>query len=67
MPLGLLSFGAELEQGSDSATFELYLNNDLNINGYWKQDSNGDWVNLASEAYGGSVSQVNDRLLLTFT
>ncbi|GAA3567052.1 hypothetical protein GCM10022265_16050 [Marinobacter xestospongiae] len=67
MPLGLLSFGAELEQGSDSATFELYLNSDLNINGYWKQDSNGDWVNLASEAYGGSVSQVNDRLLLTFT
>ena len=67
MPLGLLSFGAELEQGSDSATFELYLNGDLNINGYWKQDSDGDWVNLASEAYGGSVSQVNDRLLLTFT
>ena len=65
MPLGLLGFEATVDEG-DAVTFELFIAGSLNVNGYWKQDGSGEWVNLASEAYGGSMTQVNDRLLLTF-
>jgi hypothetical protein len=66
MPLGLISFKADVSNPGDIQNFNLLVSSEASVNGYWKQDSTGDWVNLASEAYGGSVSQVGNKLQLNF-
>jgi hypothetical protein len=38
----------------------------LGINGYWKQDNNGTWVNLASSVYGGTVVSEGGKTRLDF-
>jgi len=73
MPLGRISFAAHVGQSTATPavgiteTFSLYL--DANkladgsfwVNGYWKQDSAGNWVNLAH-----SLTVEGNRLRLDF-
>jgi hypothetical protein len=53
LPLGLISFTATLSQTSTvdhpaTETFSLYVENTVDVNGYWKLDANGIWNNLAT-------------------
>ncbi len=66
MPLGLISFDAEIEQPGGSETFSLYVDDSQIINGYWKQNAAGNWVNLASAEYGGRFVLEGDKLRLDF-
>jgi len=65
MPLGLISFTAQTD--TSTANFELLVDGDIAVNGYWKQDASGNWVNLASEAFGGSVITLDGTTRLSFT
>jgi len=47
-------------------TFSLYVDASLQINGYWKQNAAGTWVNLASVAYGGQVITEGGKTRLDF-
>ncbi len=67
MPLGMISFEADVQNAGEIETFSLYVDGSLNVNGYWKQNAAGDWVNLASEAYGGAVVSEGGRIRLDFT
>nr|WP_320051339.1 DUF4347 domain-containing protein [uncultured Desulfuromonas sp.] len=66
MPLGLISFVTDVENVGETETFSLYVDGSLEINGYWKQDSEGNWVNLASSDYGGAVVVEGDKIRLDF-
>ena len=47
-------------------TFSLYVDPILDVNGYWKQDANKTWVNLASAAYGGGIVSEGGKTRLDF-
>ncbi len=47
-PLGGIGFEVTVDSPGATETFSLYADDDLAINGYWKQEADGDWVNLAS-------------------
>ncbi|MDD3802243.1 MAG: hypothetical protein PHV45_08620, partial [Desulfuromonas thiophila] len=66
MPLGLISFTAAIGTIGATESFSLYVAGDIAVNGYWKQNAAGDWVNLASSAYGGAVIEQNGRTRLDF-
>ncbi|WPL11491.1 FG-GAP-like repeat-containing protein [Thiorhodovibrio litoralis] len=77
MPLGLIGFEAtaEVPDGTEHAgdiPFSLLVEKDPDIpdeeqiNGFWKQDSAGSWVNLASPEYGGQVTEVGGKVRLDF-
>ena len=66
MPIGLISFTVALAEGVSTESFSLYLDPVLGINGYWKQDSAGNWVNLASAPYGGKTVMEGGRIRLDF-
>lgn len=77
MPLGLLSFDAEVGNSGTvgvgvTETFSLYVekrvtaDGNLWVNGYWKQNAAGTWVNLASAAQGGGIVEEGGRLRLDF-
>jgi hypothetical protein len=66
MPLGLVAFTAALASGVSTEHFSLYVDPDLGINGYWKQDNSGTWANLASAPYGGETVMEGGRLRLDF-
>ncbi|MCW5238229.1 SwmB domain-containing protein [Verminephrobacter eiseniae] len=65
-PIGLLSFNVALAASGSRESFSLYLDPALGVNGYWAQDSRGNWVNLASEPYGGKMVTEGARLRLDF-
>jgi len=52
--------------GNPAETFSLYVDGSLPANGFWVQDSQGTWVNLASAAYGGRVVAQGNKLRLDF-
>ncbi|RZJ62802.1 MAG: hypothetical protein EON49_01115 [Acidovorax sp.] len=66
MPIGLVSFTVQLGQGKTGENFSLYLDPALGVNGYWKQDAGGQWVNIASEPYGGKTVLEGGRVRLDF-
>jgi len=66
LPLGLISFTAELQEVGQTETFSLYVDGSLNINGYWKPDANGIWTNLASPEQGGALTREGDKIRLDF-
>ena len=66
MPIGLVSFTIALGAGKTGENFSLYVDPALEANGYWKQDSSGTWVNIASEPYGGKMVMEGGRLRLDF-
>ncbi|GAB3460963.1 hypothetical protein GCM10027321_21090 [Massilia terrae] len=66
MPLGQISFQASVQAGA-TEHFSLFVDNGLAINGYWKQAANGDWVNLASAKFGGSMTMDGGKIRLDFS
>jgi hypothetical protein len=66
MPLGLISFTANVGTAGTSESFSLFVPDSVQINGYFKQASGGAWVNLASAEYGGQVVTVNGKTRLDF-
>ncbi|RQO81741.1 putative Ig domain-containing protein [Acidovorax sp. FJL06] len=66
MPIGLVSFTVALGAGKTGENFSLYVDPALGVNGYWKQDSHGQWVNLASEPYGGKTVMEGGKMRLDF-
>jgi hypothetical protein len=70
MPLGLIAFVADvgLSGGATGTTetFSLYVESTIGVNGYWKQDANHDWVNLASALYGGQMVAEGGKTRLDF-
>ena len=61
-PLGFLSFAATISTPGATETFSLYVDSGLGVNGYWKQDASGTWVNLAS-----SVTQEGGKTRVGFS
>ncbi|MBS0346675.1 MAG: DUF4347 domain-containing protein [Proteobacteria bacterium] len=66
MPLGLISFSANVAAANTTESFSLYVDSTLGVNGYWKKNTAGTWVNLASEAYGGKIVSEGGKLRLDF-
>ena len=77
MPLGLISFSATVGVSDvvDASTglptgvaetFSLYVDPTLGVNGYWKENTSGTWVNLASQAYGGGLVTEGGQTRLDF-
>ncbi|MDC7702727.1 DUF4214 domain-containing protein [Vogesella indigofera] len=66
MPLGLIAFKANAGSAGASKGFSLYVDSSVSVNGYWKKLGN-DWVNLASEQYGGKVVSEGGKTRLDFT
>jgi hypothetical protein len=76
MPLGLIAFSATVglnttgNEGAPAlgvtAPFSLYVDPALGVNGYWKQDANKTWVNLASAAFGGKIVTEGGKTRLDF-
>jgi hypothetical protein len=64
-PLGLIDFTATTTVGK-TETFTLFVDSSLGVNGYWKQNEAGTWVNLASQPFGGSTSLVGNKIRLDF-
>ncbi|MEJ8838671.1 choice-of-anchor U domain-containing protein [Ramlibacter sp. AN1133] len=64
-PLGLIDFTAATTVGK-TETFTLFVDSNLGVNGYWKQDDGGTWVNLASRPFGGSTTLVGNKIRLDF-
>jgi autotransporter-associated beta strand protein len=48
MPLGQISFTATVSSPGVNETFSLLIDGDIPINGYYKQNAAGAWVNLAT-------------------
>jgi len=65
-PLGLLSFAAQVDIPGSSETFSLFVDANLGINGYFKKDANGVWVNLADPANGGQIVTEHGKTRLDF-
>lgn len=65
-PLGLIGFTANIDTQGSSETFSLFVDAKLGVNGYWKKDVSGTWVNLASEAFGGKMVEEGGKLRLDF-
>ncbi|TCP10971.1 DUF4347 domain-containing protein [Simplicispira metamorpha] len=65
-PLGLLSFTATVATQGSTGSFSFYLDGALGINGYFKQNTSGAWVNLADPANGGRVVNENGKTRLDF-
>ncbi len=68
-PLGMIGFTATASAEGATEDFTLIIHSDQLINGYWKLDSNNNWVNLASAEYGGQVLTESGvtRLLFSIT
>jgi VCBS repeat-containing protein len=61
MPLGGLSFGATVTQGA-AESFSIFVDRSVGANGYWAQNSAGNWVNLATK-----IETVGDKTRIDFT
>ncbi len=67
LPLGQISFVAEVKSAGTTEHFSIYVDGAIPINGYFKQDKGGQWVNLADAAHGGKVVTEGGRTRLDFT
>jgi len=67
MPLGLISFSANVGAPGTTETFSLYVDPSLGVDAYFKKNAAGTWVNLASPEYGGKVITEGGKTRLDFT
>lgn len=74
MPLGGISFTAQAVDGGGSGetlavpeTFSLYVDKDLDINGFWVTGTDGVLYNLASAVNGGQIVEEGGKLRVDFT
>lgn len=65
-PLGLLAFAAKVDIPGSNETFSLFIDASLGVNGYFKQNASGVWVNLADPANGGQLVTENGKTRLDF-
>lgn len=65
-PMGMIAFKADVGTAGKTENFSLYVDKSLSVNGYWKLDKFGDWVNLASEEYGGKLVVEGEKIRLDF-
>ncbi|MCW8155313.1 DUF4214 domain-containing protein [Stutzerimonas stutzeri] len=65
-PLGLLAFAAKVDIPGSNETFSLFIDAGLGVNGYFKQNASGVWVNLADPANGGQLVTENGKTRLDF-
>lgn len=65
-PLGLLAFTAKVDIPGSNETFSLFIDASLDVNGYFKQNASGVWVNLADAANGGQLVTENGKTRLDF-
>ncbi|MDR5865093.1 DUF4214 domain-containing protein, partial [Halomonas campisalis] len=66
MPVGMISFEANLPTPGIQQNFSLFLEGGVLVNGYWKQDAQGDWINLASPEHGGRTYHMGNKTRLDF-
>jgi hypothetical protein len=66
MPIGLIAFSSTVATPGSSSSFSLYVDSSLSFNGYWKQNQDGIWTNLASPAFGGSITPEGGKLRIDF-
>lgn len=68
MPLGMIAFEALLgdDRIGSTQTFSLYVDDTTAVNGFWKQNNQEEWVNLASADYGGQIVLEGNRIRLDF-
>ncbi|MES2756238.1 MAG: Ig-like domain-containing protein [Pseudomonadota bacterium] len=66
MPIGLIAFRSDVATVGQVGNFSLYVDSTLSINGYWKLNAAGAWVNLASTPYGGNVVIEGGKTRLDF-
>ncbi|SDM30239.1 hypothetical protein SAMN05428957_10493 [Oryzisolibacter propanilivorax] len=64
--LGLLHSSVRISTWGGSETFSLYVEGGQAINGYWLQDQEGAWTNLASAELGGQIVQEGGKQRLDF-
>jgi len=64
--MGMIAFKADVGTAGKTENFSLYVDKSLSVNGYWKLDKFGDWVNLASEEYGGKLVVEGEKIRLDF-
>jgi hypothetical protein len=62
MPIGQLDFTIGNVTPGGTATVSIYVDSALHVNGYFKQDAGGAWVNLAT-----SVIAVGSKTKITFS
>jgi hypothetical protein len=62
MPVGQFDFTIGKVAPGGTATVSLYVDAALHVNGYFKQDAGGNWVNLAT-----SVTTVGSKTKVTFS
>ncbi|MCW8164144.1 hypothetical protein D8B22_16030 [Verminephrobacter aporrectodeae subsp. tuberculatae] len=67
VPIGLMDLVATPETVGGSVNFSLYLDPNMDVNGYWVMDGPGGWVNLASAPYGGQMTSEGERVRLDFS
>lgn len=65
-PMGMIAFKAAVGAAGKTESFSLYVDKSVAVNGYWKLDKFGDWVNLASEEYGGKMVVEGEKVRLDF-
>ena len=66
MPLGLIGFKSTIPTIGANGSFSLYVDPDLPFNGYWKQNGQGVWTNLATSAYGGDMVTEDSKTRIDF-
>ncbi|PUE36626.1 DUF4347 domain-containing protein [Limnohabitans sp. Hippo4] len=66
MPLGLIAFKSTLANVGAKGSFSLYVDPTLDFNGYWKQNGQGVWTNLATPAYGGQMTMEDTKMRIDF-
>ena len=64
--MGKLEFKAQVITPGETAHFSIYVDEILNVNGYWKATPDGSWVNLASALYGGQTVTEGGHTRLDF-
>lgn len=65
-PLGQFVFAAKVAEPAKPVPFTFYVDASLNVNGYWKLNASGVYVNVASSALGGSLVREGDRVRVDF-
>ena len=66
MPIGQISFSANVSAAGMTETFSLYVDSSLGLDAYWKQSVGGTWINIASPIYGGKVVTEGGKTRLDF-
>jgi hypothetical protein len=67
MPMGLIAFKSTVPTKGTSSSFSIYVDSTLSFNGYWKQNKDGIWTNLASPAFGGSITEEEGKVRIDFS